>query len=153
MATIRATFTKSYLSPASWLIRWALPRSRFALALSSHVYIHDIDDEDVFYDAILFKGVRKIDKKEMLKGSTIVKVVEYTVPDAKAGMVWVKNQVNKKYDLKGAIGLSLTPDRQWLEDDSWHCYELLAGVLKYSGRNVFVNVSHVTETSLLSIHP
>lgn len=153
MATIRATFTKSYFSPASWLIRWALPRSRFAFSLSSHVYIHDIDDENVFYDAVLLDGVRKIDKKEMLKGSTIVKVIEYTVPDAKAGMIWVKEQVGKDYDLKGALGLAISPTRVWHEEDSWNCYELLAGVLKSAGRDVFTNISHVTEIALMSIKP
>lgn len=153
MKTITVTLTKSMLSPVSWLIRWMLPRSRFTLSQSSHGYIHDCDDPDKFYDAVLFSGVREVDRKTMLRGTTIVRTISFTVPNPEAGMEFVKNQVGKKYDLNGAVGLGLGVDRDWNEDDCWHCYELIAGTIKASGRDVFVNLSHITETALLALKP
>lgn len=50
-------FTKTWWSPFSWLIRWVLPRNRFALAKSSHCYI--VGDNDEVYEAVFPKGVRK----------------------------------------------------------------------------------------------
>jgi uncharacterized protein YycO len=153
MSTITVTYTKCVYSPVSWLVRWALPRSRFAWALSSHCYIHDNENEGHYFEANPFKGVRRVDEEQMRRGVTVVKTITYNVSDAQAGMEWLKAQLGKGYDLKGAIGVSLTPDRNWMEDDIWYCFELAAGALRAAGRDVFENLSHVTEIALFSLKP
>ena len=148
MSTITFIFTKSLLSPISWLTRWALPRSRFALAFSSHVLI---EDGEFMYEAIFPQGVRRISRKKALDGCTIVKTLTHTVPDKVAGMEWLRQQDGKRYDLKGAIGASINPNRNWSETDKWFCYELAAGTLKASGLDVFAELSHITEIPLMSL--
>lgn len=147
---LKIVFTKDSYSPISWLIRWALPRSRFAFAASSHCYVVNCDK---YYDAHLFKGIRAIDEKTALKGSTIVKVIEYTILNPIRVSAWLDEQIGKKYDWKGAFGLALKPSRNWAEDDSWFCYELAAAAIKVGGKDVFNNISHITETALFAIEP
>ena len=148
MSQITILFTKTPFNIMSWLIRWALPRSRFALALSSHCII---DAGDYAYEAIYPEGVRWVDKVEALKGSVIVKTMVYNVPNAQAGIDWAKHQIGTKYDLKGALGLTINPSRNWDEDDAWFCYEFAAGVLKNAGLDVFKELNHVTEIALMSL--
>lgn len=176
MNTITVLFTRRKWNPVSWLIRWAMPRSRFAFALSSHALI--VDGETCL-EATMLHGVREVPRTLALKGQTIVKQTQYTVPDAKAGLAWGRAQVcvyepnlnpllpkrvrraavailrlrRNNYDFKGAFGLSLAPDRDWSEEDCWFCYELVAGVLRAAGRPLFANLSHVGETALMAINP
>ena len=150
METITIVFTKAMWNPLSWLIRYVLPRSRFALAMSSHCYI---DCGVLFYEADPFTGVRVIDKKSVLTYNTVVKTIVYTVHDAGAGIDFLNKQLGKKYDFKGALGLGLAPDRKWHEDNSWFCYELAAATLRAAGRESFDNLCHVTEIALMSIFP
>lgn len=168
MGSVTVVYTKKYTSLFSWLIRWALPVSRFKLGQTSHGYIQDFDNPLKYYEATLFfgfkamleaiktrdiskmTGVREVSLSEV-QNNTIVKTAVYDVPNVREGMEWLRGQVGKRYDLRGAIGLGITPTRNWAEDDSWNCYELIAGTLKYSGLNVFNNISHVTEIALFAI--
>lgn len=150
MDQITALFTRRRFNPVSWLIRWAVPRSRFALSLSSHCII---DAGDFLYEASMLHGVRKVDRATALKGQTIVKETRYQVPDATAGIAWLDQQIGAPYDWPGALGLGLTPYRDWGQEDKWFCYELAAGVLRAAGRPVFANLTHVGETALMAINP
>jgi len=150
MDTINLVFTKSLLSPVSWLIRWVLPRSRFSLAMSSHCLIQFGDS---YYQADLFNGVNLIVGGTALSGCTVVKKIAYSVKDAQAGRNFLDNQLGKKYDLTGVLGISLAPDRDWSEDDSLFCYELGAGALKAAGRDDFQNLNHITEIALMAVKP
>lgn len=150
MDQLTVLFTRRRFNPISWLIRWAVPRSRFSLALSSHCII---DAGDKMYEATMLHGVRAVDRATALKGQFIVKETRYQVPDASAGIAWAKDQVGTPYDWPGALGLGLTPGRDWGQDDKWFCYELVAGVLRASGRPIFVNLTHVGETALMAINP
>lgn len=150
MNTIKIIFTKRQWSIVSWLIRWALPRSRFSFALSSHCFIVD---GELVYEANLTTGVRCIDMETALKGATIVKTIVYNVTDRLKGIEFIKSQLGKPYDLKGAFGLSLNPDRDWANDNKWFCYELASAALRAAGRDEFENLSHVTEMALLSLKP
>jgi hypothetical protein len=150
MATITIILTRRRLNPVSWLIRWAMPRSRFALALSSHAIVAG---PDKCYEATMLHRVREVDRAVALSGQTVVRELHYQVPDAAAGLAWAKEQVGKRYDWAGAAGLSLAPDRDWSDPDSWFCYELAAGVLRAAGLAVFSNLSHIGETALLAIAP
>ena len=150
MNSITLVFTARRWNPISWLIRWAVPRSRFALSLSSHCMI---ECDSVIYEASMTHGVRCVGREEALAGATVVGRIHYTVPDAKAGLDWAAAQCGKPYDWRGAIGLGLTPYRDWTEDDSWYCYELCAGALRAAGRDEFTNLRHVGETALMAIKP
>lgn len=150
MKTIRVIFTRRRWNPVSWLIRWAVPRSRFALGLSSHCLI---DSGVAVYEAHMLKGVRCVPLEVALKGAIIVKITEYQVPNPVAGYKWASEQVGTPYDWPGALGLGLTPGRDWKQDDKWFCYEYVAGVLQAAGRPLFANLTHVGETALMSVNP
>jgi hypothetical protein len=150
MNTITILFTRRRWNFVSWLIRWSMPRSRFALALSSHAIVVD---GDTCYEATMLDGVRAVPRHVALKNQVLVKETRYTVPDPAAGIRWAYEQVGRPYDFRGAFGLALAPDRDWAEDDCWFCYELAAGVLQAAGRPVFANLSHVGETALMAINP
>lgn len=136
------------LNPVSWLIRWALPVSRFKWARASHSMILD---GDYVIHATMQHGVVRQPLAEVERVQKVIARRQYDVPDLEAGLAWARLQVGTKYDFKGAFGVSLTPDRQWLEDDRWFCHELSAAFLHVGGRQVFDRFGHVTDTSLLLI--
>ncbi|MCC6071468.1 hypothetical protein ACFSQU_18165 [Massilia sp. GCM10020059] len=152
METINVTFTRRRWNPISWLIRWAVPRSRFSLALSSHCMV---SVGDRVFEAHMIYGVRETDRSAALRGATVVKETCYQVTNADAGIAFAREQVLKRtrYDWAGALGLCLTPGRDWKQDDKFFCYEFAAAVLHASGRHVFNNLTHVGETALMAINP
>jgi hypothetical protein len=150
MGTITVLFTHRRWNPVSWLIRWVMPRSRFALALSSHAIVVG---PDKCYEATMLHGVRAVDFASALKGQTVVRTIRYSVPDAVAGIAWAEDQCGTRYDWRGALGLGLAPGRDWAEDDCWFCFEFAAAVLRAAGRPLFANLSHVGEIALMAINP
>ena len=150
MNTITLVFATRRWNPISWLIRWAVPRSRFALSRSSHCMI---ERDSVIYEASMLHGVRCGHRDAILYGMVVVDRIHYSVPDAEAGLDWLAAQCGKRYDWRAALGLSLTPYRDWAEDDSWYCYELAAGALRAAGRDEFANLQHIGEIALMAIKP
>lgn len=152
MGTIRVLYTKRKWNPISWLIRWALPRSRFAIALASHSVI--VDGEYAI-EANMLHGVRRAPVAEVMQGLEVVETVDYMVPDAEAGLAWARAQAKAraKYDWAGAVGLFIAVDRQWQDDSAWFCFELVAATLARAGRVIFVDTGHITGSMLLSIKP
>lgn len=150
MAHITVIFTKRNWNPVSFLIRFCIPRSRFAMALASHCLI---EDGDYCIEASMLHGTRRVLKSEALKGAEVVAVVKYEVPDAEAGLEFARNQVGKPYDFKGAFGLALSPYRDWAEPDCWFCFELAAATLEKAGRDAFVNIGHINDSILLALKP
>lgn len=142
-------FTKTYWSPFSWLIRYMLPRNRFALARSSHCYI--VGDNDEVYEAVFPQGVRKQHISKALKRDTVVKTITYKVIYRNAAINFLESQIGKKYDLRAAIGLGLPIERDWNDPSDWYCYELAAAALAAGGLTVFKQLSHITETALFAI--
>lgn len=150
MSAITVLFTTRRFNPISWLIRWAVPRSRFALSLSSHCIVAD---GMTAYEATMLHGVRRTDLATALKGSILIDKRVYGVPDAAAGLAFAEAQVGKSYDWPGALGLGLTPGRDWKQDDKWFCYEFAAAVIHASGRPIFASLTNVGETALMAINP
>jgi len=148
MSKATIIFTVRPWNPVSWLIRWALPVSRFKWARASHSMILD---GDYVIHATMLHGVVRQPLAEVERVQKVIARRQYDVPDLEAGLAWARSQVGKHYDFKGAFGVSLTPDRQWLEDDKWFCHELSAAFLHVCGRQVFDCFGHVTDTSLLLI--
>ena len=150
MDTIRVIFTRRRRNPFSWLIRWALPRNRFALALASHSLIVDGDN---MIEAHMRHGVCRLPAADAMAGLTVVKIVDYSVPNAEAGLAWARLQIGKPYDWRGALGLVIDVDRNWQKDTDWFCFELVAGALENAGRSTFTETGHITGSMLLSIKP
>lgn len=150
MSKATIVFTTRPWNPVSWLIRWALPASRFKWARASHSMI--LIDGYVIH-ATMMNGVVRQPFAEAMKHQKIVTMRDYSVPDLDAGIAWAMAQVGKPYDFKGAFGVALDPDREWREDDSWFCHELSAGFLNACGKRIFDKYGHVTDTSLLLINP
>lgn len=150
MDYITLHFTRRPWNPISFAIRWAMPRTRFALALSSHAIVQI---GDWCYEATMLHGVRKVSAKVALKGQLLVRSVHYEVVDLTAATKFADDQVGAGYDFQGAFGLPMAPDRNWEDPSSWFCYELAAAILRAAGRPVGVHLSHVGETALLSISP
>jgi hypothetical protein len=174
MDTVAILFTRRPRNPVSWLIRWAMPRSRFAFALSSHAILYAGAH---CYEATMLHGVREVDWDVALAGQDLVRQRLYDVPDAAAGIAWARTQLctyeptpprwlpqwaratwavvqrlrHSNYDWRGAIGLGLAPDRDWSDEANWFCYEFAAGFLRACGRPVFTDLPHVGETALLAI--
>ena len=169
-------FTRRRRNPVSWLIRWMKPRSRIALALSSHVIIAI---GDTCYEANMLTGVRKGKRADILKGQTIVRERVHYVPDLAAGVAFLESQlctyvptaprwvpaplrplacavllmINNNYDFGGALGLGLAPDENWADPSKWFCYELAAAFFKACGRDLFDELDRICETALLAISP
>lgn len=149
MAKVKLVFTKSNWDIVSFAIRYALPRSRLSLALSSHVLVVTPDGQ--MYDCDFFKGVKKGPIDEIMKNRVVVKEIEYSVPNPDAGYAFAEAQLGKKYDKLGVFGLLIDPNRDWAEDDKWFCYEFGAAVLKHSGLDIFENLNHITEIPLMAL--
>lgn len=151
MGQITVIFTKRDWNPGSYLIRWGLPKTRFQVAPASHCLIKD---GDFYIEAAMIHGVRRTKADVALKGLTVVAEVTFDVPDAEAGLAWARTQVGKPYDYKGAFGLALAPDRDWMEPDKWFCFELAAAVLAKAGKDYFrENAGHINGNLLLAIKP
>lgn len=150
MDTIRVIFTYRRYNPISWLIRWALPRSRFAMALASHCLI--VDGDSVI-EANMLHGVRRVSRDVGLSGLTVVRIVDYHVPDRGCGIEWARAQVGKRYDWRGALGLAIDTDRAWQDESDWFCFELVAATLAKAGRDVFFDTGHITGSALMLIRP
>lgn len=150
MEKLTVIFTKRKWNPASWLIRWCMPRSRFHLSLSSHCLI---EDGDYLIEATMLHGVRRTTRDVALKGQTVVATVDYKVPDAQAGLAFAREQVGMSYDFKGAFGIAVAPDRDWTKEGWWFCYELAAAAIMAAGRPLFRSAGHITEGALLLVKP
>lgn len=150
MDTITILFTKNKFSIISWLVRFYNFKNNSKISKSSHCLIFD-STTNIAYDSDFSTGVKKGELSELLIGSTIVKSINYTVPNSKAGLQFLEKQVGKKYDLIGSLNIKKQKSRDWTEDDSWYCYELAAFTLRASGLNVFNNLSHINENHLLSL--
>lgn len=162
METMRALYTRRKGNVVSWLIRWVLPRSRFAMALVSHSMLVD---GDYIIQATMWCGWRetirtrrlggvvRVLMADALVGQTIVKDVSYRVKDAERGMAWARSQVGAPYDFRGAFGLGIDPDRDWQEEDCWFCFELVANALQKAGRIIFESTGHLTGTVMMLIKP
>lgn len=150
METLRVVFTKRKRNLISWLIRYAIPISRFQISKCSHCMIVD---GKYAIEATMLHGVRRVLFEEALEGQTVTDIVDFEVEDAEAGLKWAREQVGGKYDFTGAFGLLLPPWREWDEESDWFCFELATATLKQAGREVFRKKGHITGTMLLAITP
>lgn len=154
MERIEGLCTIRPFNPGSLLIRVANPVSIVKIAPASHIITID-GDTGYGIEASATHGVRRALLKDMLKGLTVVKRISHEVPDAEAGLQWGRLSAARKdkYDIKGALGLGLGPDRNWQDPADWFCFEHYAMIVLQAGRKTFVDNAHVTAYMLMSLHP
>jgi hypothetical protein len=139
-------------NPVSFGIRLAIPRSITTPSRMSHVVAVD---GDWAIEATMLHGVHRVPLEEALKGTREIARVRYQVPNAEAGLRWLRATAARraKYDFKGALGLGLAPGRSWQDESDWFCFELFAKALAEAGRTPFVSHAHVTGEMLLALPP
>jgi hypothetical protein len=152
MDRIHGIFTKKPYNPASFLIRVANPVSFIHIGPASHVIAVD-GTTGYGFEASALHGVRRALLKDMLKGCFVVEEKGYDVPNAKAGLDWLRETAERKakYDFKGALALGLSPERNWQEDTDWFCFEYFAYGLEKAGRKTFSNNARVSAYMLMSL--
>ena len=62
-------------------------------------------------------------------------IIDIPVVDEALAIAAARSQVGKPYDLLGVLGLGLK--RNWQEDDSWWCSELVSWTAKQGGTDLF----------------
>jgi len=123
-----------YLSTRTWALDSALIRWHTCCEYS-HCGFYD-SDRMAFYSAQLRGGVRwrsrggRGDNRE-----TNSRVLLLSAPGADAALAWALTQQGKKYDYSAIFGIAL--DRNWREEDSWYCSELVAASFEKIGQPLF----------------
>jgi hypothetical protein len=62
-------------------------------------------------------------------------VVSFPFADAGRSVAAARNQIGKRYDLRGVTGTAL--HRRWDDPDAWFCSELVAYALREGGLHLF----------------
>lgn len=80
-------------------------------------------------------------------------VVDLPCADEEAAWAWACGQVGKPYDLTALVGW--LSGRDWQEEDSWFCSELVAAAFEKSGSPLFRDgtLTRVTPQHLWMIRP
>ena len=113
--------------PGSWLIRIGT-MSRWSHAA---VYLED----GTVVDTTLATGVRAIPFLEWLDHYPVWTSINVPLPDESAAELFALSQVGKPYDWTALAGMVM--QRNWQEDDSWFCSELVEATLAAGGRKRF----------------
>ncbi|MDD2105723.1 hypothetical protein CMV24_15000 [Pseudomonas plecoglossicida] len=125
MSSIQLLFTTTRM-PLSALIR-AATWSRW-----SHVAL--VDGPNVI-EAVALGGVRQISKNHAMSQATDYCLVDLPARYPQAIIDAARTQLGKPYDWTGIVGLGL--HRNWQEEDSWFCSELVAWAAAETGEAWF----------------
>lgn len=136
--TIELRFITSN-SLISWMIR-SLTKSEY-----SHV---EVVVEQGYLGSQYPEGVR-LRPLDYTKPHKECRVVVRVTPNDKIKVLeWLQQQLGKPYDLTALIGI-LANNRDWKEDDSWFCSELIAAAFVSIGMELIRDdVSRVTPGDL-----
>lgn len=113
MDTINLVFSRSH-NPGSLLIR--------LLTWSTWSHVALIDGDQVI--EAVWPRVREISLDEFKSLHSATEIVSLLCYDEKAIIAAARSQIGKPYDWTAVIGIGL--HRDWQEDDSWFCSELVA---------------------------
>lgn len=75
-------------------------------------------------------SIRRLDDQPFMRASYYRFVGDQAVVDR--AVAWARTQVGRPYDWTGILGLGIR-DRNWHEDDSWFCSELVAEAFEQAG--------------------
>jgi len=125
MTSIRLLFSTTS-NPFSALIR-AATWSRW-----SHV---SMIGGDFVIEAAALHGVRRVSLMEAFSRAEDREIVALPCADPAAVIAAASSQIGKPYDYTAVLGLGL--HRDWQEDDSWFCSELVAWGFNTAGQPLF----------------
>lgn len=86
-------------------------------------------------DSTLSDGVHTSTMEEFCKKYANIVMVDIPVPDEYAAVNFAIDQIGKPYDWTALVGMVV--QRNWQEDDSWFCSELVEAILKAGGTHRF----------------
>lgn len=92
--------------------------------------------EDGVIEASAFKGVVVTPYDEFLTASTRYEVINIPAKDPEAVIAKMLTQVGKPYDWGGIFGIILR-QRNWHDEGSWTCSELVAWAFEEAGQVLF----------------
>jgi len=144
MSQIQLIFCTNPSNPLSWAIR-AGSWSRW-----SHVAV--VDGETVI-EAIALHGVVRTPLALRQAQDSRWSMSSLPCANPPAVVAAAASQIGKPYDYTGVLGIGL--HRNWQEDDSWFCSELVAWAFETGGSALFrPNASHrVTPQHLWMLQP
>lgn len=126
MNTVDLLFCTNPSNPLSWAIR--------AGSWSKWSHVALIDGEDVL-EAVALHGVVRTPLATRKQQDTSWQVVTLACRDRQAIIDAAATQLGKPYDYTGVIGIGL--HRDWQQDDSWFCSELVAWAFQQGGSPLF----------------
>lgn len=126
MDTIDLLFCTNPHNPLSWVIR--------AGSWSKWSHVALIDGSDVI-EAAAPVGVVRTPLAERQQRDPTWAIATLACRDRAAIIAAAATQLGKPYDYTGVIGIGL--HRDWQEDDSWFCSELVAWAFEQGGSPLF----------------
>jgi len=142
--TIISLLFSTRANPFSALIR-ATTWSRW-----SHVALID---GDTVIESVALKGVRRVPLAEALSHAKASARVDLPCRNPAALIAAATSQIGKPYDYAAIVGLGL--HRDWQEDDSWFCSELIAWAAEQAHSPLFrsESVRRITPEHLWMLAP
>jgi len=113
----------------------------------SHGLILDTEDTIVDSTFKLFE-VRRRPFEEAIRGASGIMLLDFKLDCESAARDYYYAQVGKGYDWRACLGI-LTSSRDWRDDTTWFCWELLAAAIEKGSSYRFDDVSAVTPRDLL----
>lgn len=144
MSAINLLFCTNRSNPFSWLIR-AGSWSRW-----SHVALVDGDH---LIEAVAIHGVVRTPLAMRQAHDPSWRISALPCRDPQAVIASAQSQLGKPYDYTGVLGIGL--HREWQQDDSWFCSELVAWSFAQAGDPLFRtdSVRRVTPEDLWMLQP
>jgi uncharacterized protein YycO len=144
VSSLRLLFCTNPINPLSWLIR--------AGSWSHWSHVALIDGDSVI-EAIAIHGVVRTPLAARQAQDPRWSISPLPCANPAAVIAAASSQIGKPYDYTGVLGVGL--HRNWQEDDSWFCSELVAWAFDAGGSALFrPNVSHrVTPQDLWMLQP
>ncbi|CAB4158578.1 hypothetical protein UFOVP708_11 [uncultured Caudovirales phage] len=93
-------------------------------------------------------GVRRRPLHEALHGATATRFLHLPLDREAEARDFYLGQINTDYDLHCIVGFA-TGDRDWRDDTSWFCWELIAAAVERGSDYRFDNLSRVTPRDLI----
>lgn len=108
-----------------------------------------IDSDGVAIDSTFkLAGVRRRPLSDALHGATAVQHLDLVLDREAEARDWLYAQLDKRYDFHAIVGFAIG-DRDWRDDTSWFCWELVAGAIEQGSDYRFENLSRVTPRDLI----
>ncbi|SED51101.1 YiiX/YebB-like N1pC/P60 family cysteine hydrolase [Pseudomonas anguilliseptica] len=125
MGSIQLLFSTTH-HPFSGLIRAATWSDWSHVALVAGNYV---------IEAVALEGVRQVSKAYAIERASAYSLVDMPARNPQAIIDAARSQIGKPYDWTAIAGLGL--HRDWQEEDSWFCSELLAWAADQAGEPWF----------------